>query len=150
MKKVWRAAEAFTNGNLFSVLLQYPLWIGYVEGVITSLFCQWYTPFAALLVLYKLYWLQNHSTIGAGRNLWGPPSPLLKQFPTIVCIEKYPDGSWISPEKETPQPLWAACSSALSPLKYRNFFSCFDGTSCVPVCACCLLSCHWAPLRWLV
>jgi len=47
--------------------------------------------------------------------------PLLKQFPTAGHTGKYPDGSWVSSEKETSQPLWAACSSALSPSVQKLF-----------------------------
>jgi len=32
--------------------------------------------------------------------------------PRVGCTGPCPGGSWISPEKENPQPLWAACSSA--------------------------------------
>ena len=55
--------------------------------------------------------------------------------------------SWISPEKETPHPLWATCSCALSPL--RISLSSSDRTSYASVCARCPLSCHWAPLKRL-
>lgn len=34
---------------------------------------------------------------------------------------------WVSPEKQTPRSLWAACSTVLSPLK--RFFLSFSGTS---------------------
>ena len=67
--------------------------------------------------------------------------------PTAGCIGPCPGGSWISPEKETPQPPWAACSSALSPAEWRNYFTCSDGTSCASFCAHCPLSCRWAPLK---
>jgi len=38
--------------------------------------------------------------------------------PRAGCTALHPDGSWISPEKETPQPLSAAWSSALSPSEW--------------------------------
>ena len=53
-----------------------------------------------------------------------------------------PGGSWISPEKETPQPPWAACSSAPSPSEWRS-----SSSSSASLCACCALSCRWAPLK---
>ena len=40
--------------------------------------------------------------------------------PTAVCTGPCPGGSGISPEQETPQPPWAACSSALSPSEGRS------------------------------
>ena len=58
---------------------------------------------------------QNHSSVGIGRELWNHPvHPLLQQFPTAHYTGRHQDGTWISPEKGTPQPLWAACSWALS------------------------------------
>ena len=67
--------------------------------------------------------------------------------PTARCTGPCTGRSWISPEKETPQPPWAACSSAPSPSEGRSSSSCSDGTSPVSVCAHCPLSCHWAPLE---
>jgi len=40
--------------------------------------------------------------------------------PTAGCTELCPDRFLISPEKETPQPPWAACSSAPSPSEGRS------------------------------
>lgn len=56
----------------------------------------------------------------------------------------------ISKEK-TPQPHWATCASAQSPVQHRNASQCSDRTSRVPVNAHCLLSWHWAPMKraWL-
>ena len=55
---------------------------------------------------------QNHRIVGAGRDLQRPlsPAPLQSRLPTAGCTGRCPGGSWISPEKETPQPPWAACS----------------------------------------
>jgi len=53
----------------------------------------------------------------------------------------------ISPEKETPQPPWAICSSAPSPSEGRSSSPCSAGTSSASVCAHCPLSCRWAPLK---
>ena len=59
----------------------------------------------------------------------------------------HPGGVWMSPEKETSQPPWAAWARAPSPSEGRSSSSCSDGTSCASVCADCPLSCHWAPLK---
>jgi len=48
--------------------------------------------------------------------------------PTAGCRGPCPGRSWISPEKETPQPPWAACSSAPSPSEGRSSSSCSDRT----------------------
>jgi len=57
---------------------------------------------------------QNHRTVGVGRDLQRSSSPIpLQSWPsTVGCTGRHPGGSWISPEKENPQPPWAACSSA--------------------------------------
>ena len=82
---------------------------------------------------------RNHRTVGVGRDLWGSPR--------AGCTGPRPGGSWISPEKEIPQPPWAACARAPSPSEGRSSSSSSDGTSCASVCAHCPLSCHWAPLK---
>ena len=70
-----------------------------------------------------------------GRSWKGPlwviwSNPLAEAgCPTAGCRGPCPGGSWISPEKETPQPPWAACSSAPSPSESRSSSSCSDGTS---------------------
>lgn len=87
------------------------------------------------------------------------PNPLLKQFPAVGCTGEHPGGFWTSPE-ETPQPLWAACPSALSLPK--KFSPCLKRTSRVPVSAHCSLfycctpqqrvwpQCSWhLPFRYL-
>ena len=76
---------------------------------------------------------QNHRIVGVGRDLCGSSSPTL--LPKQGHLQ------------ETPQPPWAACSSAPSPSEGRNSSSCSDGTSCASVCAHCPLSCHQAPLK---
>ena len=88
-----------------------------------------------------------------GRGWKGPlwvissNSPAEAGSPTAGCTGPCPGGSWISPEKETPQPPWAACSNAPSPSEWRSSSSCSDGTSCASVWARCPLSCRWAPLK---
>ena len=58
-----------------------------------------------------------------------------------------PGGAGISPEKETPQPPWAAWARAPSPSEGRSSSSCSAGASSASVCAHCPLSCRWAPLE---
>ena len=56
---------------------------------------------------------------GVGRDLWGPPAQPLAQAgsPRAGCTAPRPGGAGISPEKETPQPPWAAWARAPSPLE---------------------------------
>jgi len=92
---------------------------------------------------------QNHSMVGAGRALCGSPSPA--PCPSRVTQSRLHStaarGAGISPEKETPQPPWAAWARALSPSEGRSSSSGSAGASSAPVCACCPLSCRWAPLQ---
>jgi len=93
---------------------------------------------------------QNHRMVGVGKGpLWVIQSnpPAEAGSPTAGCTGPCPGGSWISPERETPQRPWAACSSAPSPSEGRSSSSCSDGTSYASVCARCSLSCRWAPLE---
>ena len=93
---------------------------------------------------------QNHRIVGAGRDLCGSssPTPLPKQRHLQQAVEDLVQaGLELSPEKETPQPPWATCSSAPSPSEGRSSSSCSDGTSCASVCAHCPLSCRWALLK---
>ena len=93
---------------------------------------------------------QNYRKVRVGRDLCGsssPNPPAEAGSPRAGCTGPRPGGCWISPEKVTPQPLWAACSRAPSPSEGRSSSSCSEGTSSASVCACCLLSCHWAPLQ---
>ena len=80
--------------------------------------------------------------------IWSNP-PAKTGSPRAGCTGPCLGGSWISPEKETPLPLWAACSSALSPSEWRSSSSCSDGTSYASVCARCPLFCCWALLKSL-
>ena len=121
------------------------------------------SPFEMYLVpscwSHLLFWLdiffsqttqsQNHRMVGVGRDLCGSssPTPAKAGTPTTGCTGPCPGGFWISPEKETPQPPWAACSRAPSPSKWRSSSSCSDRTSYASVCAHCPLSSHWAPLK---
>ena len=67
--------------------------------------------------------------------------------PRAGCTGPCPSGSGISPEKETPQPPWAAWARAPPPSEGRSSSSCSAGASSASVCARCPLSCHWAPLN---
>jgi len=69
--------------------------------------------------------------VGAGRDLQRAPSPttLQRWLPTAGYTGRHPGGSWISPEKENPQPPWAACSNASSSLPQRHSFACWCRTS---------------------
>ena len=99
--------------------------------------------------------LQNHRITETqnGRG-WKGPLWVIKSkhpdeagSPTAGCIGPRPGGSWISPEKESTQPLWGACSRAPSPSEGRSSSSGSDRTSCASVCAHCPLSCRWALLK---
>jgi len=85
---------------------------------------------------------------GWKRPLWVTQSnpPAEGGSPRAGCTAPRPGGAGISPEKETPQPPWAACSRALSPSE-GNSSSCSVGTAQASVCARCPLSCRWAPLE---
>ena len=86
-----------------------------------------------------------------GRSWKGPlwviqsNPPAQAGSPRAGCTRPHPGGSAISPEKETLQPPWAACSSAPSPSEGRSSSSCSDRTSHAPVCPLFPLSCRWAP-----
>ena len=77
---------------------------------------------------------------------WKGPLEITKSSPTLQsrppaadCTDRYPNRSWISPKKESPQPPWAAFSSApspSSPLLWRSFFAYWYRTSYAPVYGC--------------
>ena len=79
-----------------------------------------------VIQLYRLYkwhcWAVSGSRgITESQGLEGTSrdhraQPLLKQSPTTGRTARCPDGSWISPQKETPPLLRAACASAPPPL----------------------------------
>ncbi|KFR04672.1 Mothers against decapentaplegic 3, partial [Opisthocomus hoazin] len=72
-----------------------------------------------------------------------PGSPNLSPNPMSPAhnnLAPRPGGAGISPEKETPQPPWAAWASAPSPSEGRSSSSCSAGTSSASVCAHCPLS----------
>ena len=114
-------------------------------------------PFTARLLPAESFtgsWWVTESQNGRGWNgplwvIWSNP-PAEAGSPTVGCRGPCPGRSWISPEKETPQPPWAACSSAPSPSEGRSSSSRSDGTAYSSVCAHCPLSCHWAPLKRVI
>jgi len=61
---------------------------------------------------------QDPSMVRVGRDLWGSPSPTpCRSMVTYSRLHRTLSRFWISPKEETPQPLWAAYSRALSPEK---------------------------------
>lgn len=72
-------------------------------------------------------------------------SPLLKQGQREGCPGSCPVLN-TSMDGDSPTSLDSLCQ-CLTALTVKTFFSCAQ--SCVLVCACCLLSCQWAPLRSL-
>lgn len=91
---------------------------------------------------------QNHKIAGFVRNLWRlSPTFCPSRFSTAGHTGKYPSRSSTSLEKVTMHPLWAACSSALSPPSEKMPSLCLYGTSCAPVCAYCPLPCCCTPLK---
>lgn len=94
--------------------------------------------FKVLTVLESITGLQNGQGWKGSLLLQNPAKA---DSPIAICTGSHLQGFWISPEKETPQPLWVAHSSALSSSKDRSFSSFSGGTSCFSVCACHPLSC---------
>ena len=92
---------------------------------------------------------QNHRTVGAGRDLQRSlsPTPCQIRLPTAGCTGRCPGGSWISPEKETPQPPLGSLFSAPSPSLWRSSYAHLCGTSCASVCGHFPLSCRHAQLK---
>ena len=68
------------------------------------------------------FWISSEITESQNGQGWQGPlwviqsnPPAQAGSPRAGCTGPRPGGSWISPEKETPQPSWAACSRAPSP-----------------------------------
>ena len=89
---------------------------------------------------------QNHKMTGVARTS--------ASICPILCSSKntqsrvtgpHPGDFWRSPRRR-PHSIWAACATAPSPTQQRNVSWCSERTSCVVVCAHCLLSWRWAPL----
>ena len=66
-------------------------------------------PFSSMKVSAKLTESMKHRIVGTGRHLWrsSSPTPWESTFPTVGSTGKCLCRFWISPEKETPQPLRA-------------------------------------------
>lgn len=97
---------------------------------------------------------ENHRIVKGSRDLWrlsGPISLLWAGSARAGCSQPFSVGSWISPRRETLQPLWATCFRAWPPSQWKSFFLHLKTISCISVCALCLLFCRWALLRraWL-
>lgn len=77
-----------------------------------------------------------------------PNLPVQAEPPRAGFPGQCPGDFQRSPGRETPQPF---CASAQSITLLRTAYWCVSRTSCVPVYAHCLLSCHWTPLKifWL-
>ena len=92
---------------------------------------------------------QNDRMVGVGSDPWGSsgPAPCRSRVTQSRLHRTLSRQVWISPEKETPQPPWAAWFSAPWPSKFRSSSSDSYGSSYASVCARCPLSCRWAPLK---
>jgi len=92
---------------------------------------------------------QNPSMVGVRKDLQGHPAqpPAQAGSPRAGCTAPWPGGAGTSPEKETPQPPWAAWARAPSPSEGRSSSSSSAGASSASICAHCPLSCCWAPLE---
>ena len=79
--------------------------------------------------------------------------PAEEGSPTAGCTWPCPGAPWISPEKKTPQPPWAACSSAPSLSEWRSSSSCstilphaqteLPVLQFVPIAPCPVAEHHW-------
>lgn len=92
--------------------------------------------------------LQNHRMTEVWRDLWRSPglTPAPAGTPRARCSGPGPGSLWKSPRRGL-YSLWTACASALSYSQHRSATWYSKGISCFPICTCCLLSCHWAPLK---
>jgi len=80
-----------------------------------------------------------------GRDCWVHLiQPLLKQGHPEQCAQVYVQADFEDLQGRDPTALWAACARLQSHTQHRSAAWCSGGTSCVPVCAHCLLSWHWA------
>ena len=85
------------------------------------------------------------------------PAPSLSKFVSFLCLEWLrlagPYGPHVQAAAEGllrsrshTQPLGSLCQCSITCTAQKCSW-CSEGTSCVPVCAHCLLSWHWAPLK---
>ena len=94
--------------------------------------------------------LESQNVRGWKGPLWVTQSnpPAEAGSPRAGCTAPRPGRAGISPEKQTPQPPWAAWARAPSPSEWSSSSS-SAGTCCASFCARCPLSCRWAPLKSL-
>lgn len=110
---------------------------------------QWHNKDWKLLLLLAFFttlsWLYPAGVAGVSGDVWetSSPTPLLKKGHTEQVAQDVIQTALEYLQRWRPQPLWGACSIALLPSK--KIFLLFRGTH-ASVCACCLLSCHVAPL----
>jgi len=85
---------------------------------------------------------------------WGGQSPLGPSGPIPVQAGTPEQGAqghvqvgFEDLPRRTPHSLGSTFGSALSPIEWKIVSWCSVGTSCIPLCACCLLSHSWAPLK---
>lgn len=93
---------------------------------------------------------QNYRIVGIGRDRWRSqsPTPCLSRFPAVGFTRKHPGRFQITPEKETPQPIWEAYSNSnsLLPLKQISFSNACMKLSMfqfVPIIPCPISGHHW-------
>ena len=95
----------------------------------------------------------NHRMVGGWKGpLWVThPTPCPSRVTQSRLHSTAARGVGISPEKETPQPPWAAWARAPAPSEGRSSSSGSARASSASVCARCPLSCRWALLKraWL-
>jgi len=84
---------------------------------------------------------QNHGINEVGRSL-RCHSPAQAGTPTASCPGPRLCGF---DRLKTPPVLWAACAGVWLCFQWKSAVWCLEETSCVLVCAYCLLSWHWAP-----
>lgn len=87
------------------------------------------------------------SALVGGWARWSSEIPANPYNSLILWL--WPGGVWRSLRMETPQHLWAACTSGLTIIQERSTSCCLDRTFCVSVCAHCFMSGCWAPLKSL-
>lgn len=85
---------------------------------------------------------------------WGGQSPLGPSGPIPVQAGTPEQGAqghvqvgFEDLPRRTPHSLGSTFGSALSPIEWKIVSWCSIGTSCIPLCAHCLLSHSWAPLK---
>lgn len=75
-----------------------------------------------------------------------PPTMLKAGTLRAACPGLHPAGTSTSPQVETPQPLWTACSRTSPHSRWKDILFSLNGISSISLRAHCLLSIHWSPL----